>query len=103
MAWTVHTTICRRLACMGEHRGFIFGALYEDVPTLVTISAKQSHRPVRRPSPDGWKWSPGRRPSTTTKSVQADNNVTDGYHVSTAVHRNFMNTILARGEAREKY
>ena len=91
------------IAHVGEYRGFIFGALYEDVPTLdghlgeakffIDLFADQS--------PDGMEMVAGSQTYVCDHDwkVQADN-VTDGYHVST-VHRNFMNTILAR-EAREK-
>lgn len=92
-----------RLPRVESYRGFVFGALSADVPDLgrhlgaarffIDLFADQS--------PDGLEIVPGSQTYLCDHDwkVQADN-VTDGYHVST-VHRNFMNTILAR-EARER-
>lgn len=87
---------------VASYRGFVFGALTPEVPPLddhlgearffIDLFADQS--------PDGLEVVPGSQTYVCDHDwkLQADN-VTDGYHVST-VHRNFMNTILAR-EARE--
>ena len=88
---------------IGSYRGFVFGALTDEVPPLdehlgdarffIDLFADQS--------PDGLEIVRGSQTYVCDHDwkLQADN-VTDGYHVST-VHRNFMNTILAR-EAREQ-
>ena len=89
---------------VGNYRGFIFGALGDDVPSLdehlgesrafIDLFADQS--------PDGLEVVAGSQTYVCDHDwkLQAEN-VTDGYHVST-VHRNFMTTVLAR-EAREGY
>ena len=91
------------IAKVEEYRGFVFGALTDEVPDLrdhlgearffIDLFADQS--------PDGLEIARGSQTYVCDHDwkVQADN-VTDGYHVST-VHRNFMNTILVR-EARER-
>ena len=91
------------IAKVEEYRGFVFGALTDEVPDLrdhlgearffIDLFADQS--------PDGLEIVRGSQTYVCDHDwkVQADN-VTDGYHVST-VHRNFMNTILVR-EARER-
>ena len=90
------------IARLEEYRGFIFGALIDGVPALadhlgearffIDLFADQS--------PDGLELVKGSQTYVCDHDwkVQADN-VADAYHVST-VHRNFMNTILAR-ETRE--
>ncbi len=91
------------LARVQSYRGFVFGSLVDEVPSLdeylgparffIDLFADQS--------PEGLEIVKGSQTYVCEHDwkVQADN-VTDGYHVST-VHRNFMNTILAR-EAREQ-
>lgn len=88
------------IAAVDDYRGFIFGALVDDVPMLadhlgearffIDLFADQS--------PDGLELVKGSQTYVCDHDwkVQADN-VADAYHVST-VHRNFMNTILAREE-----
>ena len=90
------------LANVGEYRGFLFGSLYDDVPSL------DEHLGESRffmdffadQSPDGMEVLPGSQTYVCDHNwkLQAEN-VTDGYHVGT-VHRNFMTTMLGR-EARE--
>lgn len=94
----------RAVPHLDEYRGFIFGALGEDVPPLedhlgaatafIDMFADQS--------PEGLEVIPGSQTYVCDHDwkLQAEN-VTDGYHVST-VHRNFMTTVVNR-EAREGY
>ena len=90
------------IAEVGEYRGFIFGALTDEVPSLDVHlgEAKFFIDLFADQSPDGLEMVKGSQTYVCDHDwkVQADN-VTDGYHVST-VHRNFMQTIMVR-EARE--
>jgi benzoate/toluate 1,2-dioxygenase alpha subunit len=90
------------IAEIGDYRGFIFGALTDEVPTLEEHlgEAKFFIDLFADQSPDGLEMVKGSQTYLCGHDwkVQADN-VTDGYHVST-VHRNFMHTIMAR-ESRE--
>jgi benzoate/toluate 1,2-dioxygenase subunit alpha len=92
----------KALADVGEYRGFVFGTLNPDAPSL------DDHLGESRflmdffadQSPDGMEVLPGSQTYVCDHNwkLQAEN-VTDGYHVGT-VHRNFMTTMLGR-EARE--
>ena len=93
----------REIARLESYKGFVFGCLNSNICSLEDWlgAAKPWIDLMVVQSPEGLEVVPG---SSTYKTdgnwkLQAENSV-DGYHVST-VHRNFMNTILAR-EAREK-
>lgn len=89
-----------RIARVDEYRGFIFGALTDEVPTLAEHlgEAKFFIDLFADQSPEGLEIVKGSQTYVCDHDwkVQADN-VADAYHVST-VHRNFMNTIIAREE-----
>ena len=88
------------IASLEIYRGFVFGALVEEVPPLNDHlgEAKFFMDLFADQSPDGMELVAGSQTYVCDHDwkVQADN-VADAYHVST-VHRNFMNTILAREE-----
>lgn len=86
------------------YRGFVFGALGGDIPTLAQHlgEARAFIDLFTDQSPEGLEVVRGSQTYVCDHDwkLQAEN-VTDGYHVST-VHRNFMTTVLNR-EAREGY
>ena len=92
----------KALPLVGEYRGFIFGALRPDAPSLETHLGESRFFMdfFADQSPDGVEVLPGSQTYVCDHNwkLQAEN-VTDGYHVGT-VHRNFMTTMLAR-EARD--
>ena len=86
------------------YRGFVFGSLSADVPTLAEHlgDARTFIDFFVDQSPDGIEVLPGSQTYLCDHNWKLQvENVPDGYHVST-VHRNFMTTVLAR-EAREAY
>lgn len=89
-----------QIARVDDYRGFIFGALIEEVSPLADHlgEAKFFIDLFADQSPSGLEMVKGSQTYVCDHDwkVQADN-VADAYHVST-VHRNFMNTILAREE-----
>jgi benzoate/toluate 1,2-dioxygenase subunit alpha len=87
-----------------SYRGFVFGSLSRDVPTLAEHlgDARVFMDFFTDQSPDGIEVLRGSQTYVCDHDWKLQvENVPDGYHVST-VHRNFMNTVLTR-EAREGY
>lgn len=94
----------REIAKLESYKGFIFGSLSPDVPTLDDWlgAAKPWIDLMVVQSPDGLEVVPGSSTYTIDGNwkLQAENSV-DGYHVST-VHRVFAHTIAAR-ESKGEY
>ena len=88
----------REIASLASYRGFVFGSLSADVPSIedwLGAAATWIDLMVAQ-SPDGLEVVPGNSTYKTNGNwkLQAENSV-DGYHVST-VHRVFAHTIAAR-------